>query len=92
MSKAKKAYHRKLYLAYLIESGRHNLVSLEQETGMPKRTIQTAMAGLPDIGIEYDFIQDGVKNRHGHYLISEWGDHNKNWIKKNLQYVIDVLH
>lgn len=90
-SKSKKAFYRKLYIAYLIDSGKQNLVSLEEETGMPKRTLQTAMAALPDIGIEYVFIQDGSKNRHGYYKITEWGSTNKKWIKENMQYVIDVL-
>lgn len=91
MSKAKIAYYRKLYLAYLIDSGRHNLVSLEELTGMHRRTLQTAMSGFEGIGILYEFIQDGSKNRHGYYRITDWSDHNKGWIKRNLQYVIDVL-
>lgn len=90
-SKSKKAFYRKLYIAYLIDSGKQNLVSLEEETGMPKRTLQTAMTALSDIGIEYEFIQDGAKNRHGHYKINDWGSTNKKWIKENLQRVIDVL-
>lgn len=91
MNKSKIAYYRKLYLAFLINLERHNLVSLEEKTGMPKRTIQTAMSGLSDIGIEHEFVQDGPKNRQGYYKITEWADHNPKWIKSNLQYVIDVL-
>ena len=91
MSKSKKAYYRKLYLAHLIDSDRHNLVSLEQLTGMHKRTIQTAMGGLIDIGIAHEFVQEGTKNRQGYYRITEWGDHDKSWIRKNLKYVIEVL-
>lgn len=91
MSKAKTAYYRKLYLAHLIDSERHNLVSLEEITGMHKRTIQTAMSGFADIGILHEFVQDGSKNRQGYYRITEWSDHNKSWIMKNLQYVADVL-
>jgi hypothetical protein len=91
ISKSKKAYFRKLYLAYLIDTARHNLISLEEKTGMPKRTIQTSMAGFDDIGIEYKFVQDGSKNRHGYYQLISWGYHKKQRIKDNLQYVIDVL-
>lgn len=85
------AYYRKLYLAYLIDTERHNLVTLVEKTGMPKRTIQTSMKAFEDIGISFQFIQDGPKNRQGYYTITEWADHNKAWIKNNLQYVVDVL-
>lgn len=91
VSKPKKAHLRKLYLAYLIDGSKQSLVSLVAETGMPKRTIQTAMAAFTDIGIECEFEQDGVRNRHGYYKINSWGPNNKKWIKENLQYVIGVL-
>ena len=90
-SKSKKAFFRKLYLAHLIDSEQHNLLSLAEKTGMPRRTIQTAMEGLPDIDIEYEFVQSGERNRHGYYRINAWGPTNKIWVKDNLQYVIDVL-
>lgn len=91
ISKAKKAYFRKLYIAFLIDSGQQNLLSLNKATEMPRRTIQTAMEGLADIGIEHEFIQDGVRNRHGYYRITDWGPNNKQWIADNLQYVTDTL-
>lgn len=91
ISKPKKAHLRKLYLAYLIDNSKQSLVSLVDETGMPKRTIQTAMGAFTDISIECVFEQDGVRNRHGYYKINSWGPNNKKWIKDNLQYVIDVL-
>ena len=91
ISKSKKAYYRKLYLAYLIESGRHNLITLEEETGMPRRTIETAMAGFSDIGIIREFVQDGPKNKQGYYRITEWSDHRKSWIKDNIKGILQVL-
>ena len=90
-SRPKKAYYRKLYLAHLIDTERHNLVSLVEKTGMPLRTIQDAVKALPNIGIEYKFIQDGSKNNHGYYEIGDWTDHNRDWIRINLQYVKDVI-
>ncbi|KZX73948.1 hypothetical protein A3715_34440 [Oleiphilus sp. HI0009] len=92
MSKSKVAYYRKIYIAYLIDTEQHNLVSLEAKTCMHKRTLQTAMAGFPDIGIAYEFMQTpGAKNGQGVYRITDWGDHSKQWIKENMQNVIDVL-
>lgn len=90
-SKSKVAYFRKLYLAHLIDSGQHNLLSLVELSGMPRRTIQTAMEGFSDIGIDHEFIQAGERNRHGYYQINDWGPADRSWIVKNLQYVIDVL-
>jgi hypothetical protein len=91
-SKAKISYYRKLYLAYLIDTTKSNLVSLEEVTGMPRRTIETSMKGFDDIGIDFKFVQEvGARNRHGSFKILSWGDHKKSWVKDNLQYVIDVL-
>lgn len=49
------------------------------------------MEDFSGIGIEHKFVQDGERNRHGYYQINDWGPANKNWIVKNLQYVIGVL-
>ena len=91
IKKAKKAYYRKLYIAHLIASERHSLLSLEATTGMHKRTLQTAMAGLGDIGIDHQFIQEGVKNNHGYYVITDWGDHNPQWIANHLDHITTLL-
>lgn len=80
-SKASKAYYRKLWIALLIDSERHSLLSLEEATGMHRRTLQTAMAGFSDIGIECEFVQDGPKHKHGYYCITDWGDHRRDWIE-----------
>ena len=84
VSKQKKAYCRKLWLAQLINSARHDLHSLEAETGMPRRTLQDSIKAMADIGIICSFVQDGPKHRHGYYRIVDWGDHNLDWISANL--------
>lgn len=91
MNKSKVAYHRKLLIAALIDSERHNLVSLEQATGMTRPTLQTAMKGLPDIGIIHSFVQAGNRHRQGYYAIDHWGFHDREAVLNNLQYVIDVI-
>jgi hypothetical protein len=92
MRKPKKTYYRKLYLAYLIDTQKQNLVTLVEKTGMPKRTIQASMLAFEDIGISFEFVQkQGAGNMQGHYKITEWGDHKKAWIKDNLQNIVDVL-
>ena len=83
-SKQKVAYGRKLYLAHIISSQRHDLHSLEAATAMPRRTLQDAIKAMADIGIVCGFVQDGPKHRHGYYQIVDWGDHDRDWITANL--------
>ena len=93
MRKPKIAYYRKLYLAYLIDSGEYNLISLAKKAAMPERTVRASMDAFEDIGIHFEFIQKkGAVNRQGHYIISEWGDHEKDWIESNMKHILDVLH
>jgi hypothetical protein len=84
-SKQRRAYCRKLYLAWLIANARHDLASLQQSTGMPRRTIQDTLADLADIGIGCRFVQDGPRHRHGYYTIVEWGDHDLGWIERHAE-------
>ena len=90
-NKQRKAYYRKLYLAWLISQQRHDLISLEQLTGMPRRTLQDAIKAMADIGIHCEFVQDGPKHRHGFYQIFDWGDHEPAWIAQNLVTVEQIL-
>ena len=91
VSKQKKAYCRKLYLAHTIGSQRHDLHSLEEETGMPRRTLQDAIKAMDDIGIQCRFVQDGPKHRHGYYQIQDWGDHDPDWIAAHLPRLMALL-
>ena len=84
VSKQKRAYYRKLYLAHLIDSQRHNLRSLEATTGMPRRTLQDCIKAMDDVGIECHFVQDGPKHRHGYYEIGCWGDHASEWVREHM--------
>ena len=85
MSKQRRAYCRKLLLAHFVDSGRQDLRSLEACSGMPRRTVQDCLADLGDIGIGCVFVQDGPKNNHGFYRITDWGDHDPEWIARNLE-------
>jgi hypothetical protein len=84
ISKQRRAYCRKLLLAHLVASGRHDLRSLEAVTGMPRRTLQDTLADLGDIGIACEFVQNGPKNNHGFYRVVDWGDHDPGWIARRL--------
>ena len=75
ISKQRRAYCRKLLLAHMIANQRHDLMSLESATGMPRRTLQDSIKAMVDIGIDCEFVQDGPKHRHGYYRIVDWGNH-----------------
>jgi len=87
-SKTKTCFYRRLYVAYLIDSGVNTVPKLIKATGMPKRTAQDTIKSLA----EYDVLcvfQGATKD--GFYQITGWGAIRKNWIKDNLKHVIDVL-
>ena len=85
------AFFRKLYLAHLIASERHNLLSLHQLTAMPRRTIQDALTDFMDLGIELEFVQDGPRNNAGYYRINDWGPVNPQWIAGHLEAIQAIL-
>ena len=91
-SKQQIAYYRKLYLAHLIANARLDVVGLERETGMPRRTLQDAIKAMADIGIDCRFVQDGPRHRHGYYQVDNWGDHRPEWIAENLVRVRAIIH
>lgn len=85
-SKAARAFQRKLYLAWLISQDRHSLTSLQQATGMPRRTIQDTLKTLPDLGISCSFEQhSGERNNQGHYRLLDWGPIRPEWIARHAE-------
>ena len=87
-SKTKKSFYRRLYIAYLINSGVNTVPLLIKETGMPRRTAQDTIAALGEIGIICTF--EGP-TKTGRYQIHDWGPINSRWVKNNLQHVRCVL-
>nr|BFE93414.1 hypothetical protein GCM10020185_39500 [Pseudomonas brassicacearum subsp. brassicacearum] len=75
VSKTKTSFYRRLYVAYLIDSGvASNVPALTEATGMPRRTAQDTIAALADLDIVCEFEQeDGARNHAGRYRIRDWG-------------------
>ncbi|WIO73142.1 winged helix-turn-helix domain-containing protein [Porticoccaceae bacterium LTM1] len=91
-SKQAIAFNRKLYLAHLIDSGQYSVPSLEEVTGMPRRTIQDTLKTLSDIGIEVVFTpKPGARHNEGSYQVSSWGPIHKKWVKNHLESIKAVL-
>ncbi|UVM61057.1 winged helix-turn-helix domain-containing protein [Pseudomonas sp. P9_35] len=93
VSKTKTSFYRRLYVAYLIDSGiASNVPALTETTGMPRRTAQDTIAALADLDIVCEFEQeDGARNHAGRYRIRDWGAIDRGWIEGNLPQIKAVL-
>lgn len=87
-SKTKTSYYRRLYLAFLIDSGTNTVQGLLEATEMPKRTFQDTLKALSDLDIVLE-SRGGTKSAS--YKIQSWGAIDKYWIENNLQHVKAVL-
>ncbi|WP_460062622.1 winged helix-turn-helix domain-containing protein [Pseudomonas sp. H2_H09] len=93
VSKTKSSFYRRLYVAYLIDSGLTSSVpALTDVTGMPRRTAQDTIAALADLDIVCEFEQEeGARNHAGQYRIRDWGAIDRRWIEGNLAAIKQVL-
>lgn len=90
--RSQRAFFRKIYLAWLIDNGRHNLRTLQEKTGMPRRTLQDSLKDLEDIGISCIFEQsDGERNNCGLYRVKDWGPIRRSWVRSNLSLLKEEL-
>lgn len=87
-SKTKTSFYRRIYVAHLISSGVNTVPLIGEHTGMHRRTAQDTIMALNELGIICEFMGE---KRNGHYEITEWGPIKKDWVKKNLAQVLDVL-
>ncbi len=93
VSKTKSSFYRRLYVAWLIDSGVASSVpALTEVTGMPRRTAQDTILALADLDILCEFEQqEGARNHAGNYRIHGWGAIDKAWIERNLASIKQVL-
>ncbi len=93
VSKTKSSFYRRLYVAWMIDSGTATSVpALVEATGMPRRTAQDTLAALADLDIDCRFTQDdGERHNAGHYQIHNWGAIDRLWIERNLALIKSVL-
>lgn len=92
-SKTRTSFYRRLYVAWLIDSGQATSVpALMAATGMPRRTAQDTLAALGELDIDCQFEQvEGERNNAGHYRIRDWGPIAPSWIAANLQQIKTTL-
>ena len=93
VSKTKSSFYRRLYVAWLIDSGSAcSVPALMDATGMPRRTAQDTLTALADLDIDCVFVQQaGERNNAGHYAIRDWGAINPQWIAANLAQIKTIL-
>lgn len=87
-SKTKTSFYRRLYVAYLIDSGVNTVPAITEKTGMPRRTAQDTILALKELGIDCEFIG---ATKDGHYAIKDWGAINQSWVETHLLHIIAVL-
>jgi hypothetical protein len=93
VSKTKSSFYRRLYVAWLIDTGAATSVpALVEATGMPRRTAQDTLGALVDLDIDCRFDQgDGERHNAGSYRIHDWGAIDRRWIERNLADIKSVL-
>lgn len=93
VSKTRTSFYRRLYVAYLIDSGLASSVpALTDATGMPRRTAQDTVAALAELDILCEFEQaEGERNHIGRYRIRDWGAIDRGWVERNLARIKAVL-
>jgi len=93
VSKTRTSFYRRLYVAYLIDSGlATSIPALTEVTGMPRRTAQDTLAALAELDIICEFEQaEGERNHIGHYRIRDWGAIDRGWVERNLARLKAVL-
>ena len=88
VSKTKSSFYRRLYVAWLIDSGTAvSVPAIVEATGMPRRTAQDTLAALADLDIDCRFVQEAGE----HYRIGDWGAIDRHWIERNLAQIKAVL-
>lgn len=88
-TKTKTSYYRRLYVAFLVDSGTNTVPSLLEATGMHRRTMQDTLKALSDLDIVIE-SRGGTKNAS--YRVNSWGAIDKDWIGRNEAHVRRVLN
>jgi hypothetical protein len=93
ISKTRTSFYRRLYVAWLIDSGTATSVpALIAATGMPRRTAQDTLAALGELDIDCVFEQaDGERNNAGSYRIRDWGAIDRQWVAEHLNKLRETL-
>ncbi|MFU2318533.1 winged helix-turn-helix domain-containing protein [Rahnella sp. PCH160] len=85
-------FARRLYLCWLLDNEQKpNVPRLMEITGWPRRTLQDVLKALPGMGVELEFVQQGVRNNDGYYQVSGWGPLDPHWIGRHREQLLDAI-
>jgi hypothetical protein len=85
-------FARRLYLCWLLDNEpKPNVPKLMEITGWPRRTLQDVLKALPGMGVELEFIQQGVRNNDGYYQLSSWGPLDAKWIERHREQLLHAI-
>ncbi|ADW74844.1 Uncharacterized conserved protein UCP037266 [Rahnella aceris] len=85
-------FARRLYLCWLLDSEQKpNVPKLMEITGWPRRTLQDVLKALPGMGVELEFVQQGVRNNDGYYQLSGWGPLDAKWIERHREQLLNAI-
>lgn len=87
-SKTKTSFYRRIFIAYLIDTGINTIPKIQQEINIPRRTAQDVINALNELDIVCDYYGATKK---GHYQIKSWGAVNKQWVENNLDNIRETL-
>ncbi len=87
-SKTKTSFYRRLYVAYLIDSGVNTVPAIIEKTGMPRRTAQDTILALKELDIDYEYVG---ATKDGYYTLNSWGAINPGWVKSHVTHINEVL-
>jgi len=88
ISKTRSSFYRRLYVAYLIDTGVDTVPAIEAFTGMPRRTAQDTLQALAEIDITCRFV--GAK-RNGAHVIDDWGPIRLDWLRTHIEKIAQAL-
>ena len=88
VSKTKSSFYRRLFVAYLIDTGFDTIPKIQAQVNIPRRTLQDTIEALNEIDIECQF--NGAR-KNGSYNILSWGPFNRGWVQDNIAHIQSVL-
>ena len=85
-------FARRLFVCWLLETEQKpNVPKLMEITGWPRRTLQDVLKALPGMGVEVEFVQQGVRNNDGYYQLSGWGPLDAKWIERHREQLLAAI-
>ncbi|WP_028109742.1 helix-turn-helix domain-containing protein [Ferrimonas futtsuensis] len=85
-------FSRRLILMHEIaHHDKASVPALMKSLGWPRRTIQDVLKALMGMGVQVEFIEDGVRHNDGHYRVADWGPIDPVWVRNNLDSLLATL-